>query len=150
MAFTFWAHTLPEMMSHNRAFPLGSKVPLNDRLRRISSVERHGKSWRYQLNNGARVTLELILQSIAANALYKLQQEVMMGRNGRRVVVHRKWSFKYGITFYRVADPRRNVASGWIAEDQMVEFTRSFQLYQVLDTPPGGEPLPDPDLLSVM
>lgn len=137
-------------MAYQRAFPLGGKVPLNDRLRRITGVERHGKSWRYQLDNRARITHELILQSLPHNALFKLQQEVMMGRNGPRLVVHRKWSFKYGITFYRVADPRRNVASGWIAEDRMVEFTRSFLQVPVPDIPPDGEPLPDPDLRSVM
>jgi len=34
------------MMSHTRAFRLGGKVPLNDRMRRITGMQRHGKSWR--------------------------------------------------------------------------------------------------------
>ena len=137
-------------MSHQQALPLGGKVPLNDRLRRITAVERHGDSWRYRLDIGAWVTHEAILQSIALNALFAMNQEVMMGRNGPRMVVHRKWSFKHGITFYRVADPRRNVASGWISEDRMVDFTRSFERYPVPDSPPDDERLPDQDLRCVM
>lgn len=133
-----------------QAFPLGGRVPMNDRLRRIKGVEQHGRSWRYTLDNGARASHEVILQSIAQNALFQLQQEVMMGKNGPRVVVHRKWSFKYGITFYRVADPRRNVASGWIPEDRMVDFTRTFHSGPTPDNPPDDEQLLDQDLQFVM
>lgn len=133
-------------MSDYQALPVRGKVPLNGRLRHIVSVERHGHSWRYRLDNGANVAHEVILHSIATNALFALKQEVMMGRNGPRMVVHRKWSFKYGVTFYRVADPRRNVASGWISEDRMVDFTRSFEQYLVPDSPPGHEQQADSDL----
>ena len=137
-------------MSALKALPIGGRVPIQDRLRRIKGVEQHGQSWRYTLDNGARVSHELILQGIANNALFQLRQEVMMGKNGPRVVVHRKWSFKYGITFYRVADPRRNVASGWIPEDRMVDFTRTFQRDQAPDSPPDDELLLDQDLQFVM
>lgn len=137
-------------MSALKALPIGGRVPIHDRLRRIKGVEQHGKSWRYTLDNGARVSHEIILQSIANNALFQLRQIVMMGKNGPRVVVHRKWSFKYGITFYRVADPRRNVASGWIPEDRMVAFTRTFHSAPAPDTPPDDEQLLDRDLQFVM
>ncbi len=123
---------------------------MNDRLRRIKAVEHHGRSWRYTLDNGARASHEVILQSIVKNALFQLRQEVMMGKNGPRIVVLRKWSFKYGITFYRVADPRRNVASGWIPEDRMVDFTRTFHSGPTPDNPPDDEQLLDRDLQFVM
>lgn len=138
------------MMSNLKALPLGGRVPMHDRLRRIRGVRQHGRSWRYHLDDGTSVSHEVILQSIAKNALFQLKQEVMMGKNGWRMVVHRKWSFKYGITFYRVADPRRNVASGWIPEDRMVAFTQTFQTDPAPGTPPGDELPPDLDLQFVM
>lgn len=57
---------------------------MHDRLRRIREVRQHGKSWRYRLDDGTSVSHEVILQSIARNALFQLRQEVMLGRNGWR------------------------------------------------------------------
>ena len=135
---------------HARPFPIGGKLPMQEHLRHICSAERTGDSWRYTLDNGARITHEAVLAGIAANALFAKGQPVFMGRNGWRNVVHRKWSFRFGITFYRVADPCRNVASGWIAEDRMVAFTAGFPGSPGPDSPPAGAHAPGPDLRSVM
>lgn len=137
------------MSAHYHHFPVGGKLPLHDRLRRIASADRLGDSWRYSLDNGVKLTHEAIIHSIAGNALFAIGQEILMGRNGHRKVVRRRWSFKHGITFYQVADPRRNVASGWIAEPRMVDFTTYYQRL-VQGSPPDGEPLPDLDLQFAM
>ncbi len=127
-----------------RPFAPGSRIPVRDRLRAITGAEAAGSGWRYTLDNGIRITHEAVVEGITRNALFDKGQVVFMGRNGWRTVVQRKWSFRHGITFYRVADPRRNVASGWLSEDRMLAFTTGYPVSPVPDDPPAGEPPPDP------
>lgn len=141
VAITFWAMTMTDLPPiHPKAFPIYGKVPLNERLRWIVSAERHELTWSYRLDNGVKLSHEQVIDSITRNALFDFRQQVLMGRNGPRIVVHRKWSFRHGITFYRVADPRRNVPSQWISEDRMVDFTTYYQRLLAQDNQPVHEP----------
>ena len=144
------AFSVDRAVMQQRCFPIGGRLPVQERTCRIVSVERTDEGWRYRLDNGSPITHQAALASIAANALFAHRQEVFMGRNGWRIVVHRKWSFRHGITFYRVADPRRNVASQWIPEDRMVAFTRDFPGPPAPDSPAADALSPGWDLRSVM
>ena len=56
-------------------------------------------------------------------------QRVDLERYGTKVIGHRRWSFKEGRAYYRIADERNKVASGWIPEErlkQMVENARQM------------------------
>lgn len=133
---------------HIRQFPINGLVPMHGALRRIHSAQRDGEWWNYRLDDGTTVTHQRIIDSITASAQYQLKQEVMMGANGWRTVVNRRWNFKRGMAFYRVADRRRNVASGWVSEEQMNDFRKWWAA--VLGNPPDAEQLLDQDLQSLM
>ena len=131
-------------------YPIGGKIPMGGALRRIVHRAPAGDKWSYHLDDGTTIHHDAILERIISAARFDLREQVMMGRNGPRMVVHRKWSFKLGTAFYRVADPRRNVASQWLSEERMVAFTTCFQLSPALDIPHGPEQQADQDLQCVM
>lgn len=110
-------------------FPKHGIVPMFRQLTRIERVNTHPKlGTTYVLHtkdpaNGLIIHYnmlpEQILEAINDYAAFKVGQEVRLHRYGSKVIAHRRWSFREGKAYYKVADPRKNVASGWIPEERL-------------------------------
>jgi len=132
-------------------FPMNGLVPYEGQVVPILSGRadaRHG--WAYTLHTRATdrelrihyyVPHADLLKAISMYACFEIGTQVHLARNGSLVIVQRTWNFRQGTVLYRAARPERNVATGWIAQERMLELT---QWEDAPDRAPNISPL-DPD-----
>ncbi|MBK8340615.1 MAG: hypothetical protein IPK99_11760 [Flavobacteriales bacterium] len=131
--------------------PLHGLVPYEGQVVPILSGRadaRHG--WTYTLHTRAadrelRIHYHVphadLLKAITLYARFEEGAEVHLGKNGPMRIVQRTWNFKLGTVRYRAVRPDRNVATGWITQERMMELIR---WEEALDRTPEISPL-DPD-----
>ncbi len=72
------------------------------------------------------ITAQQIIQELDRFSRYKIGQKVNLAHSTQMEVIKRQWDFRKGTVWYYVADPRRNVGTGWLTQETMMKHDREM------------------------